>query len=316
LEDLESFRSIGQRRLSEYFDDLGDEQRTKAIYFDLQEMFPGRCDSLVESRVGCPPSITVAGKSLNYNDLNLIYFALSIEELILKTGKKAEDPLRILEIGGGYGGLTSKLAKIFPNSFFVACDLPQSLIVTSYYLAQLHGVRTIAQINESHSCTVNEGYMFNLVVSSNKEALKSLTFDLIINTRSLMEMSKTECADWLSFINKHLKTGGVFYQANRYLKNTSGWANRIKDYKYGNNWSILLSRPLPFQKHIHELGLIKTEKIDNMFAIQIQQLPKRAVTAAGETVHLSEILPRFDYWARIVPIRLFSKVKRLIQTWT
>jgi hypothetical protein len=131
-----------------------------------------------------------------------------------------------------------------------------------------------------------------------------------------MEMSKTECADWLSFINQHLKIGGIFYQANRYLKNTSGWANRIKDYNYGNNWSILLSKPLPFQKHIHELGLIKTSKIDKTFAIQIQQLPKRAVVASGETVHLSEIFPRFDYWIRIVPLRLISKAKRVIQTWT
>jgi putative sugar O-methyltransferase len=315
LEDLECFRSVRKRRLSEYFDDLGDEPRTKEVYFDLQEMFPERIDALIEIEVGFPPSVEVSGKSVNYNDLNLIYFALSIEELMLKTGKKAEDPLIILEIGGGYRGLTSKLAKIFSNSLFVASDLPQSLITTSFYLAKLHGVQSVAQITGPYCGMFKEDFKFNVVASSNKEALKSLEFDLIINTRSLMEMSKAECCDWLSFINQHLKIGGVFYQANRYLKNTSGWANRIKDYKYGNKWSILLSRPLPFQSHIHELGLIKTDKIDNTFAIQIQQLPKRAVVSAGETTHLSEILPRLDYWVRIVPVRLISKIKRLIQTW-
>ena len=151
---------------------------------------------------------------------------------------------------------------------------------------------------------------FSILDSRHREKLSGIRCDLIINTRSMMEMTKVECQEWMAFINANLKLGGVFYQANRYLKNTSGWANRIRDYEYGKNWSLALSRPLPFQKHIHELAIIKTDFPSDTFVKALRNLPKNEMRLNGGNFHLSQVFPRTDYWIRILPRRILSRIKR------
>ncbi len=255
----------------------------------------------METTVGHPPFQPFEGINLNFNDLNLVYFALSIQDVLIQAGYKSGDSLRILSISDGYGGLTSKLSKLYPNSSFVLADLPESCVVTSYYLGLLHGFQQITYITDLSPHISKPESKFSILDSRNKEKIRGIGFDLIINTRSLMEMNKVECQEWMAFINANLKLGGIFYQANRYLKNTSGWANRIKNYEYGKNWAVALSKPLPFQKHIHELALIKTDYPSDSFEMVIRNLPKSGLSNGGEGVNYThqkfspELTTGFEY---------------------
>jgi len=312
LADFDHFRSSKGARLSEYFDDLGDSFATLALFEELEGMYPSRVKNQLETTVGHPTVHAFEGINLNFNDLNLVYFALSIQDVLIQAGYKSDDSLRILSIGDGFGGLTSKMSKLYPNSSFVLADLPESCVVTSYYLGTLHGFQQVTYITELSSQISNPESKFSILDSRNSEKIRGIRFDLIINTRSLMEMSKLECREWLAFINANIKLGGIFYQANRYLKNTSGWANRIRDYEYGKNWAVALSKPLPFQKHIHELVLIKTDYPSDAFVMALRNLPKNGLSNGGN-LHSSEVFPRTDFWIRILPRRILSRIKEKLQ---
>ena len=57
----------------------------------------------------------------------------------LLRGLDPNGSVRIIEIGGGYGGLGYFLGQIFKNIQYVICDLPVSLYFSATYLSEVVG---------------------------------------------------------------------------------------------------------------------------------------------------------------------------------
>ncbi len=125
---------------------------------------------------------------------------------------------RILEIGGGYGALAAAFRKILPNCSYVICDLPESLIFSGLYLTLTETVRlpkVIAPADSRLASLSGSGvvlipnYMFHLLVE------QGISFDLVINTLSMSEMSEMQVRQYSAGIAQFIGTQGVFFEQNQ-----------------------------------------------------------------------------------------------------
>ena len=117
---------------------------------------------------------------------------------------------RILEIGGGYGGLAHALTRLLPGARYTIVDLPSSLMYSGCYL-------TIAQ--DSHAVTLGpapagDAPTISLVPNHAAEALRDVRFDLAINTLSFAEMTADVVARYGALIAATLAPDGQLFEQN------------------------------------------------------------------------------------------------------
>lgn len=123
-------------------------------------------------------------------------------------------PARILEIGGGYGALARAIHAHFPQSQYVICDLPESLIFSGLYIAGTSGLVPdlydgTNDFNPSAPFTLVPNYLFALCDCS------SVKFDLVINTLSMSEMSEHQVRRYCRGISHMIGNQGVFFEQNQ-----------------------------------------------------------------------------------------------------
>lgn len=117
--------------------------------------------------------------------------------------------LRVLEIGGGYGALATWFADAFPGLSYTILDIPECLLFSALYLSMAHLQRPIAwglePLDDGHRFTPN--YQAPGLTES---------FDLVINTLSLSEMSEFQVRYYCRLIRSHwLRDGGLFFEQNQ-----------------------------------------------------------------------------------------------------
>ncbi|MBR0962702.1 putative sugar O-methyltransferase [Bradyrhizobium diazoefficiens] len=123
-------------------------------------------------------------------------------------------PLRILEIGGGYGALCLGLLNALKPTQYVICDLPESLLFSSIYLATaLNGnVRLVtAGTNLSQKSSEVICLLPNYLAQTH---LPGQSFDLVINTLSMSEMSPHQVRTYARLISNSIGSHGVFFEQN------------------------------------------------------------------------------------------------------
>jgi len=106
---------------------------------------------------------------------------------------------RILEIGGGYGGLAYFLRRAIGDIEYTIVDLPESLVYSSIYL----------------SASFEAGFRF--VPNYRFREISGDRFDLVINTLSMSEMSEPQVRAYCADLTK---AAPVFFEQNhdcRYL---------------------------------------------------------------------------------------------------
>jgi SAM-dependent methyltransferase len=126
-------------------------------------------------------------------------------------------PPRILEIGGGYGALAFALRRIFPSAAYVICDLPESLMFSGLYL-------TLCEQDDTRMIVADEAltphlsqpgvsllpnYMLHRLLEQHA------SFDLVINTLSMSEMSAHQVGCYAAAIARLTGTSGVFFEQNQ-----------------------------------------------------------------------------------------------------
>ncbi|MBS0649706.1 MAG: putative sugar O-methyltransferase [Verrucomicrobia bacterium] len=123
-------------------------------------------------------------------------------------------PVRILEIGAGYGALAQFIKTILPSAKYTIVDIPESLIYSALYLTLTHPNYHHAFANLDDPETVKSS---DFIYVSNIDADKITdSFDLVINTLSMSEM-KSEVINWyISLIqDRWIRDGGVFFEENQ-----------------------------------------------------------------------------------------------------
>lgn len=125
---------------------------------------------------------------------------------------------RILEIGGGYGGLAYFLKRLIPAAHYVLVDLPESLLYSAIYLSMLlpddaHDLHLpgSAPVDACRKPGFQyfANYLFDELVRSEDQ------FDLVINTLSMSEMSPAQVRQYCQGIRTVLAPGGMFFEQNQ-----------------------------------------------------------------------------------------------------
>lgn len=128
-------------------------------------------------------------------------------------------PLRILEIGGGFGGLAHHLRKLLPASQYFIVDIPESLMYSAIYLSVLHSsgrnrVLPYASV-PSDLRDPNAGFTFVSNFFFDNLLAADLKFDLVINTLSMSEMAEKQVRYYCNGITRLLGDDGVFFEQNQ-----------------------------------------------------------------------------------------------------
>jgi hypothetical protein len=141
---------------------------------------------------------TVTGKSLNAS-----YYACRIMSLIPKNGV-------VLEIGGGFGCLASRLMAIRPDVTYLLSDLPVNMVLTHTYLTSLYGDAVTGLWQDDD--TLSAGHRAVVVPPWRLRSLP-LRVDLAVNTMSFQHMDQRNHL----FYGGVMKTLGVrsLYHVNR-----------------------------------------------------------------------------------------------------
>ena len=203
---------------------------------------------------------------LNFDDLYHVYSAAQISRTIsyFSLNKKIS---KILEIGGGYGNLATKLKKIFPNVKYIIIDLPEVLLIQHYYLSKTFPNNKIINLLDYQKLNKNiileEDFDFILIPFYIYKEIY-LEFDLVINTRSFGEMPNSILNDYFSLIQKNQVEGFLFYTANRYVFTKSKEKNKFRDYPFDDFWKIIISQPQWLQSHLHEFLLMRTQEKESI----------------------------------------------------
>ena len=86
----------------------------------------------IELKIGNPKYYNIGNVDLNHHEVSMYYSFNKISSYI------KDDHKIICEIGGGFGSLASKLKKKHDNLCIIIIDLPEAIILQSYYLLKLY----------------------------------------------------------------------------------------------------------------------------------------------------------------------------------
>lgn len=214
----------------------------------------------LEGEIGHPAHCVVDGRKVFCHDLRLIYNLWQIERFF---GGRRNEPLVIVEIGGGYGGLSAKLRRRLPKAKVIVIDLPEANAIQTYYLSRAlpteRGFYSIDLEREGIKAFLSGDADYALLPTYAIAELPDLCADMVINIRSMMEMLPVIIAGYFVHIHRITKIGGGFYCVNRYHKTDVGVPVRIRDYPFDSRWFATVSQAVWSQPAIHELMLVRTE---------------------------------------------------------
>jgi putative sugar O-methyltransferase len=197
--------------------------------------------SLEEPPLGCPRSFEMSGKQLTANCLVNAVTVYSLLEALTRSGL-SEKPLRVLEIGAGFGQAARLIMERLDVTSYVICDLPENLFLGAFYLQGLFPERQVAFIDRE---TADPGNALAFVVPPFAETLEG-PFDLILNSYSFQEMNRASVEGYFALAARTLAPDGVFYSLNSHGKDEISWPS---EYPVGSFHieRLALPRKFPFQ---------------------------------------------------------------------
>lgn len=169
---------------------------------------------------------------------------------------------KVCEIGGGYGSFAQKIIQKLKCKY-VFIDLPEANFLASFYLKEhFKNLKFIGNCeisnNKLDKTTFDENDIFIL---NPWNQITDIKFDLIINTRSMMEMDKEIIDEYFKFIQNSIDDEGYFLNINRYRKKSVGYPINFFEYPYDNRWRVIYSKKSWRQNWVHQLI---TKRIDEI----------------------------------------------------
>jgi putative sugar O-methyltransferase len=157
----------------------------------------------------------------------------------------------VLEIGGGFGGLAHHLLRCRPDIKYIGLDLPENILIQTYYLSSIFPDAKILT-DSPGSAPLNrlllDRYDIVLLPNFNLPYIESGTVDLIINVRSLSEMSHDTIAEYLMQIDR---VGSLyFFHENIYKDRRDGiWGVPSNEFPDLNNFVLVASNESRWPKY-------------------------------------------------------------------
>ncbi len=126
-------------------------------------------------------------------------------------------PLRVVEIGGGYGGLAYHLMNAFERKLrYAIVDIPESLAFAGIYLSTLFPELDNVFVGESGPIELPDtpGFTFIANMDHGRLNLGGSDADLALNTLSLSEMSDAQIEDYCKAVSSWIGERGIFFEQN------------------------------------------------------------------------------------------------------
>ena len=212
-----------------------------------------------------------------------------------------------------------KLKKKHDNLCIIIIDLPEAIILQSYYLLKLYPEKKFCFYNDFIKLTPEElkknKYDFIVIPPWVKEKItSSMKVDYFVNTHAFQEIDQEAVADYFKFIHNTINEEGVFYCLNKYSKIINNKAIRISEYPYDNYWKLLSSKKGWRNENMHELVTkrIKTENIETKDIIQ--NLPKEnfsSNTISVKKYHKLFVRKILDCFVFFVPKKILLKLFKM-----
>lgn len=271
--------------------------------------------------------------NLNTNELYSVYDCWQILHCLkysFITSLQNETPLSILEIGGGFGSLATKLLKniiannpSLSNVTYYSVDLPEILQLQEYYFKKYFNELNIpieiitnyikrdresdGESNEGKS----EGEKSDRETSELKpkskitiilmkpEDIDNLTiytkFDIAIQCRGFSEMNHETLQKYFSCIQKRIDHNGLFYLGcQRYVAYRGQETMRIRDYPFDNSWTIMKSQPSWLATHGHDMALTRSYEAHMPFTEVLKSFP--IITPPPGPLYLYENTHNITKW--------------------
>ena len=174
----------------------------------------------------------------------------------------------------------AKLKKNFNDAKIISIDLPEALLLQSYYLHTIFPEKKFFLYEDYKNIKNFENFDFHkydfyiLPPWTLKKFKYANKIDLIINIDSMMEMRKKIIAEYFDLIHYSLAEEGIFYNVNKYFKSKGGDAVKISEYPYNKKWKVLYSKNYWLKKNIHTLITEKTNYDSEDLNLVLSSLPK------------------------------------------
>tara|TARA_B100000795_G_scaffold65500_1_gene44545 strand:- start:6820 stop:7905 length:1086 start_codon:yes stop_codon:yes gene_type:complete len=267
----------------------------------------------IELKVGNPKYYNIGGVDLNHHEISMFYSFNKISSYI-----KSEYKI-VCEIGGGFGSLASKLKKKHDNLCIIIIDLPEAIILQSYYLLKLYPEKKFCFYNDFIKLTPEElrknNYDFIIIPPWAKQKIINLfKIDYFINTHSFQEIDKEIVNDYFKFIHKTINENGIFYCLNKYSKIINNIPIKISEYPYDNYWELLSSETGWRNQNMHEL-IVKRVKHENISTKKIiQNLPKEnsSISRSSTKLYIKLFIRKIlDCFMFFIPKKILFKLFKM-----
>jgi hypothetical protein len=153
--------------------------------------------------VGSPYGLDISGQLITADWPDQIYGALRLAgavEVFLPGGRAS----RIVEIGGGYGGMAYWLARILDSDIRII-DLPLVNVIQGYFLGQTTAPGDVSFYGEPNR-------RLAILPTHALDAIES-PYDVLVNKDSMPEMPRQELRRYLQWTTKACR--GIFYSYNQ-----------------------------------------------------------------------------------------------------
>ena len=150
------------------------------------------------------------GVDTQYGRLNsgILRYSVVLGDLLSAGLLAREGALRVLEIGGGYGGLALLCLQFNPRVAYVICDLEESLFIQGVFLSRHLGAD---RVKLGLPAALEPGCVY-LAPQTRAEGLQDLRFDFALNQQSMQEMTLPQVEHYCSILEH---CAGRFYSCNR-----------------------------------------------------------------------------------------------------
>lgn len=166
---------------------------------------------------------------------------------ILNSHIKIKKKLNVLEIGAGSGFLSALFLKKKKVNLTII-DLPETLYHSIPFFYKHFPLLDIIMPNEINAKKLeNTNGKIIFLLPEQKNLLKKNSFDLVINTLSFQEMTKSEISEYFLLIYKTLKKSCFFFTTNRIEKTAPQDKAKSKlpdsirffEYPFKNKFSVI-----------------------------------------------------------------------------
>jgi putative sugar O-methyltransferase len=171
-------------------------------------------DRFEESAVGAPTAFDFEGHVLSAGGIVNALTSYRIVEACARLGLEGR-PLRMLEIGAGYGQVAHQLLQQLDVETYAVCDLPENAFLTAYYLQVNHPDRQALFAGADESMGGTPGLAF--AIPPHLHRLEG-TYDVIVNSYSFQEMTLDSVRDYIGFAAERLNPDGFLYSLNAHAK--------------------------------------------------------------------------------------------------